>query len=121
MKIYTLLFVPVLIVVFSCNNDSPHESPAPAPACGVDKPLEDLPWLKENIQIHSDNEFAVYTYIVQGKYSGQDVFLVGNCCPHCDSRPVIFNCQGDEIELESGGDIENQIVIWQHENTQCVL
>ena len=114
----SLLLILTLIFVFSCEQDDPVANTA----CGVKDPAENLPWLKTMIESWKVNSTIYeYMYVQQGTYSGETVFIVGNCCPFCDSYFPIYNCAGDEIISAGILDITDQKTIWKPVVSLCTL
>lgn len=90
--------------------------------CDVENPAEELPWMKSMIETwEGSSTIYTYMYIQQGTYSGQTVFLAGNCCPFCDSYFPIFNCEGEELEGINIQDIKNLKIIWKPDGSQCTF
>ena len=115
MKKSILPFLLCIILGFACqdNND-------PASACGVNDPVENIPWLKQLAE-NSENESSEgYSYIAQAKFNGKRVFYLGSCCPFCNWALRLFDCEGnlisDEVNFE---DLEDTEIIWQPDNSQC--
>ena len=107
--------LPILILafLFSCQDT---ESPA---GCAVANPVEDLPWLKEQINSTASTNLIAYFYLVQGTYKGATVFTFLNCCPFCRFVPQILDCEGNVITNASITDVTNQKVIWRPAESVC--
>ncbi len=111
----TFLLIVCAAILFSCNE---NEGPS---ACGVENPVEDLPWLKSSIQETESSALAQYAYLIQGTYKGQTVFSMGSCCPYCLTLVVILDCQGNVIEDAALQEVKNQKIIWRPENSTCTI
>jgi hypothetical protein len=118
MRNYTnYLLILALVLVFSCEEDDSD----PIIACGIENPAENLPWLKAEIESFEEfPEFYKYMYVQQGTYLGQTVFLVGNCCPFCDSYFPVYNCEGEEI-MGAALAVTNLKTVWKPVFSQCTL
>ena len=85
--------------------------------CGGNDPDKNLPWLKDEIQRLSSSSFC--NSISRSIYKNQTVFIFSNCDPNVDSRPLLYNCEGNELNLSTEdyqnlnftGDIE---LIWKN-------
>ena len=115
MKKSILPFLLCIILGFACqdNND-------PASACGVNDPVENIPWLKQLAE-NSENESSEgYSYIAQAKFNSKRVFYLGSCCPFCNWSLRLLDCEGnlisDEVNFEG---LEDTEIIWQPDNSQC--
>jgi hypothetical protein len=88
--------------------------------CGVNNPLQDLPWLKDQLQkaeATPDNPCALWQ-VTQGVYQGQTVFIIGVggalCCTCAGSS--VYNCEGKLVfvcEPEKEAAITDKKVIWK--------
>ena len=119
--LFTLLVLT--IVAFSCQKDNDDNLTT---TCNVSNPIEDLAWLKEQIQelektsLYESGE----TYILQAEHDGDIIFILGNCSALCNSVSSVYNCEG-EIMGYIGDDnfdfslIENSPVIWKPESSIC--
>ena len=119
--LFTLLVLT--IVAFSCQKDNDDNLTT---TCNVSNPIEDLAWLKEQIQelektsLYESGEI----YILQTEHDGNTIFILGNCCTACNSVSTVYNCEGEMIGY-IGDDtfnfnlIENSTIIWKAENSIC--
>lgn len=78
-------------------------------------PLSDLPWLRqEQAGIDAmDRNVRPYFYIASGRYGNRKVFLLSDCCPHCNTISVVKDCSGNvsgllntDIPVDAISDIE---------------
>lgn len=114
----SILLILVLILSFSCDKDDPVSTTS----CGVKHPTEDLPWLKTMIEAWEANSvYYKYMYVQQGTYLGQTVFLPGSCCPYCDYFFPVYNCDGEEVTIESGKSVTDLKTIWKSADSQCTF
>lgn len=112
-SIYPILFC--LLFSLSCNEDED-----PTMACEVNDPIENLAWLQEMTKELSEGSLSEYYYIKQATYKGQTVFLVDNCCPHCNTAPFIYDCSGNRIQEDyTFDDLKDEKLIWQPANSSC--
>ncbi len=120
--VYGLLLC-IAFSLCSCGQDDDAEKIA----CQSERPLEELPWLRAEVQSILDmgeqgNEF----YIEKGQLKGQTVFILNNCCALCNSVIPVLDCEGNVVSdlsgLESQGiSLENMRLLWQPENFTCDL
>ncbi|MEM7381227.1 MAG: hypothetical protein AAF361_08520, partial [Bacteroidota bacterium] len=117
-----LLYVPLILLFLfvSCSDDDDN-----AVVCGVVSPLEDLSWLRTEVEnrLEEDSEDLIYCYITEGTYRGQTVFLYKDCNPTAFKVVPVYDCEGsflgalgtqiDAIE------IEEECVIWRAPGFVC--
>ncbi len=77
---------------FSCNKDS-------SPLCGGDRPEKELAWLKDKIQELSTSPYCYG--ISRGVYRDRTVFVIMNCEPDMNSIPVLYDCNGMQLNLST--------------------
>lgn len=97
----TLLFA--LMTLVSCSNDDNGKAITLSIAgCGVDKPLEELLWLKTEIESReaNTNEDMKYCYIVQGTVNNSTVFIYKDCNPLVDKIVLIYDCEGTPLDAD---------------------
>lgn len=122
MKRYIPIIMMVLFFIISCSNDDDI-----IPACGVNNPLEDLAWLKAEIDLRNENptEDMKYCYIVQAKLNNQDVFIYEDCNPLVDKAFFILNCEGNTINTQDNPNafdqLKNKIIIWKRNDFACQI
>jgi hypothetical protein len=113
-----------MMLVLSCEKDEYENT------CGVDDPVKELSWLKDQIETVEmmNPEYSRYYYIKMAAYKGETVFITGNCNPFADSVFIVYNCNGEMIGYLGYSEdyvnpdlLKNEIVIWQSENTACVF
>ena len=118
MRNYKSFLFILALIAFSCEQNDPEVSNA----CGVEDPAENLPWLKAKIESFEEfPDFYQYMYVQQGTYLDQTVFMVGNCCPFCDSYFPVYNCEGDEIMGGVVSEITDLKTVWKPAFSQCTL
>ena len=118
MKNYLGIFLIAFFttISFSCEDDSQST------VCDVKDPAEDLPWLKNMIDLWEVNStIYTYMYVDQGTYLGQTVLIVKNCCPVCDSYFPVYNCAGQELQGVNLSDIKNLKTVWKPEDSLCTF
>ncbi len=72
--------------------------------CGGNDPVKDLPWLEQEIsRLSSLNQ--CYN-ISRSTYEKQTVFIISNCDPYINSVPLLYNCNGNILNL-SAADYQN--------------
>lgn len=127
MKRLLLLVGTISLMAFSCEKEESECSPVSV--CAVTEPLQNLPWLKAEVELLEKNSFDIsqYFYITQGEYKGEAVFFIGNCCPMCNTLPpAVLNCKGEELfrmgqNAHQDNSIKNKKVIWKGPNYACTL
>ena len=110
---------------YSCNNNDESNEKS---ACGVENPIENLAWLKSEIEQREQNEVVdyQYSYIMQTSFEKQDIFIYGDCNPLANSVITVYNCSGENIGY-LGDDkfpvelLQEGIVIWKAEGYQCAF
>lgn len=118
-----LILLVCIITIFSCHKDNDDNSTT---ICNVSNPIEDLAWLKEEIQELENTSLyeSGEVYISQAKHDGNTIFIIGNCCAACNSILPVYNCEG-EIMGYIGDDnfnfslIESSSIIWKPQNSIC--
>jgi hypothetical protein len=115
MKSFLLLLLSAAFLI-ACN-----ESDLPA-VCGVENPIEDLAWLKQEIENASIPNSSEYSFLMQATYRGQTVFYFGFCNPLWNWATILRDCQGNQIPGEvSLTDLVNEKVIWKPANSVCTF
>lgn len=115
MKSFLLVLLSAALL-FACNE---NEGPA---GCGVENPIEDLAWLKQEIENASVPSSSEYSFLMQATYQGQTIFFFGFCNPLWNYAAIIKDCQGNRIPGEvSSADLANQKVIWKPANSVCTF
>lgn len=109
-----MAIVVVFLTLVSCDDDdNSFEN-----KCNVSDPVEELAWLKAEIDDMSQDEYAYY---VMANYKGEAVFYNGNCNPVINYASIVKNCSGEE--LGNRYDLENDLtditILWQHEESEC--
>lgn len=111
------------LVLLCCDDDD--NDVLTIPACGVDNPIEDLPWLRSLVDEIKENEsdVAPFFFIEIAEYNGETIFISNNCCPICGTVVPVYNCEGeflsflnDEITIT---DIRNSRVIFKRDDFPC--
>lgn len=128
MKWRSLVFVNILIIGISCQwNELPAiKRESCGNLCGVDNPLQDLPWLQEMVVLmeagKGSSRIYQYFYVLQGELNGETVFIFDNCCPMCDTRVLTYNCRGEVVwEGRNRDDVQHEKVLWKPEGFECFL
>jgi hypothetical protein len=107
------LLLGVTLILYSCQQ---QEEPK---ICNVEVPLTDLIWLKNLLTTAADSDLSIYSYLIQGSYQNQTVFILGNCCPFCNWMPVVLDCQGNPVQQATLFDVMDQKVIWRPKESVC--
>ena len=113
------LFLLIVLLALSCK-----DKVQPSFTCDVKNPIEELPWLKTEIDRRekSTSDVEVYFFIEQGEYNNQTVFLYNNCCPMCSTITPVYDCSGTKLfDLSPGIEIKNIKIIWKPEGCPCQL
>jgi hypothetical protein len=115
MKSASLILILLLVSLISCKEDKVNKN------CNVDDPVNELRWLKAMTEELNSSTFSKYNYILQGDYNGGTVFIVTNCCPMCNSIPVVYDCDGDRLDDASTAEIKNTKRVWLSKDNECVF
>lgn len=109
------------VVLWSCSSDDNSST------CGIDDPVNELPWLMESIAelqaFDDENDLLQYFYVVKASYGIQTVFIVDNCCPFCNTAIYVLDCEGESLgQLNvdiSREDIKDSTIIYKPDNFAC--
>lgn len=113
MKAFLLVFLSSAFLFGCADGENPT-------SCGVENPLEDLAWLKQDIENAADPRTSEYSFLMQATYRGQTVFFFGFCNPLWNYAAIIKDCQGNQVAGEvSVADLSNQKMIWKPSNSVC--
>lgn len=112
-----LLVLLSSVLLFGCSDS---ENPT---TCGVENPLKDLAWLKQEIENAGGPNSSEYSFLMQASYQGQTVFFFGFCNPLWNYATIYQDdCQGNRISGEiTFADLSNQKVIWKPANSVCTF
>ncbi|WPP48150.1 hypothetical protein [Catalinimonas niigatensis] len=114
-----LLFLPIFLLTLACQEIefTDGEQQALAQVCGIENPLEELPWLEEMMERDGTESACQVFGVVQGTYKKQTVYTVivsGALCCTCGN--VVYNCEGEVVLLcnrKEEKKIRDQKVIWE--------
>lgn len=112
-----LLSFSILILIFSSSCEKKEIT---TNTCGVSNPIEDLSWLKKEInEIEQSN--AKYSYYMIAKFNGKSVFFYGNCNPVVNYVSYLRSCSGEIIGNTNlyYTDLTEVDVLWKPENSIC--
>lgn len=113
-----------MMLIFSCEKDKYENT------CGVDNPVTELTWLKDQIAYieQMNPEDSKYYYFRMASYENKTVFIPGNCNPVFDMVFIVLDCDGERIGIIGNGEgyisynqLTDQAVIWQSENSACIF
>ena len=116
----------IFILLFSCN--SVDDTNQLKNSCSVDNPIEDLDWLKNEIDEREQNirDDSKYCYIRQALYKNQTVFIYGDCNPLINKVVPVYNCNGEFIGIigSRNQDIPFEVltegqIIWKTSDFAC--
>lgn len=124
MKRISLAAILVGLLAFGCNNDDVTV----ISACDVENPIEDLEWLRSEIQRRKNDTSAdaVYCYIEQAKSDGQTIFIYNDCNPLASKVIPILNCSGTSVGFLGDENfrlngIEERFVLFRPTDFACKL
>jgi hypothetical protein len=125
MKKIFLFAAVISLTAFRCEQEADCISPL-GNTCSVNKPVEDLAWLKAEVKRleQSTSDVAKYFYIQQAEYNQQTIFIYNNCCPVCNTIVPVYNCQGELLfylsdNPEEAKNIKNAKIIWKPNGFAC--
>lgn len=121
-----LSFALIFILFVGCNNDDNDFVQLAIEACGVENPLEDLEWLRAEVERRKNDasEDARYCYISQFEQNETTYFLYEDCNPLVDKVISVYNCEGENVGFigDDNFPFQNLIevtVIFRPKNTLC--
>ncbi|WP_075351060.1 hypothetical protein [Algoriphagus marinus] len=104
------------------------EEEEPITYCGVENPAESLTWLNTLTDELNDSYFGVYFYVTAGKYQNEEVFLIRNCCPNCNTIISVYACDGEVLGFlgrDGAGidptEIKDEVIIWRGTGFECTV
>ncbi|MGJ8733526.1 MAG: hypothetical protein ACSHW4_10285 [Cellulophaga sp.] len=118
----SLIYLSFCLILFiSCSNSDDDKSTELI--CSTENPIEDLDWLKSEIE-----SFGKYESVVQNTYENKTIFIFNNCNPRINSVIPVKDCTGKNIGI-IGKDqenipfniLQNGTIIWKPENFECDL
>jgi hypothetical protein len=121
----SLLVFSLLIVCLGCDLTEASLDSERLPAeCGGNNPVENLPWLKAEIEAYRTPSMLYDVFVYTATYRGITVFFTSICCPACNvSPPIVRNCQGESLGMIGidllQSNLRDQKIIWKTENQIC--
>lgn len=97
MRFRLIIFCSGFLAVMACTEcDRENQR-----ECEVSEPSAGLAWLEqERAGIESmDADLRSYFYIASGRYKNQKVFVLSDCCPHCNTISEVKDCSGNLLGL----------------------
>ncbi len=89
-----MIITITLLCLFACNKEAKTD----LEICGVDKPIEDIPWLAEIVaKAKTDKTGNYWGTIWIGKYSNQDIFIVDMSLGSGGVAYYFFDCKGNYV------------------------
>jgi len=123
MKKTILLFS--FLYLISCSND---DNLPIISACDVANPIEDLEWLKAEVEKRRNDTSsdAIYCYIEQAVTNEQTIFIYNDCNPLINKVIPVYSCLGEAIGLLGdenfdSGSISSRTVIYKPSDFACEL
>lgn len=111
-SVLAVIFLAFSVAV-SCDDDD-----APT-VCGVLDPVNDLPWLKAQVDRMDSDISKKYSYLEQAEYEGQTIFYFNSCCPMCLIIIIYYDCDGNKLDSVDPGKVKNSRRIWAAEENEC--
>ena len=112
-----ILFALAVFLLFGCEGDDNT-------ICGVQDPVNELPWLRAEIESVETVDLG-YDYIIyQGVYEHRTIFISSICCPFClTTAPIVKTCSGKNIG-HVGVDVAYEVldrakVVWRTNKGVC--
>jgi len=109
--------------LLACNNDD-LDVPVIA-ACNTTNPIEDLAWLKTQVNEikNGESDTFKYFYIEIAEYQNQTIFVSNNCCSICGTVVPIYNCKGEQLGFLGGeittDELTNKKTIFRRDDFPC--
>lgn len=122
----SLIYLSLCLLLFvSCSNDDDNKKTELI--CSVKNPIEDLDWLKSEIE-SLKNKGGKYESIIQNMYKNQIIFIFNNCNPAINSVIPVKDCNGKNIGVIGENQenipfdiLQNGKIIWKPEGFKCDL
>lgn len=122
----SLIYLSLCLLLFvSCSNDDANKKTELI--CSVKNPIEDLDWLKSEIE-SLKNKGGKYESIIQNMYKNQIIFIFNNCNPAINSVIPVKDCNGKNIGVIGENQenipfdiLQNGKIIWKPEGFKCDL
>ena len=114
-----LLLLLLVFTALACQEDDKIQR-----SCNVENPVEELEWLREELDSYQTETTYSDTFVYKATYNGRTVFYISICCPACDvMAPEIRTCDGESlgrlgVEIDSEH-LENPTVVWRTNNGVC--
>lgn len=128
MRIVIMVFISLLILIACNSDDNANAFTLTIAGCDVENPLEELDWLKAEIERREQNqsEEMKYCYIVQASYQGQTIFIYEDCNPLVDKAPSLIDCTGSIIGSAgetnfTNNQFTNRNIIYKPSDFSCSL
>jgi hypothetical protein len=90
MKLIRILLFLLIASNLSCQKSS-------SLLCGGDDPDKTLPWLKNKIEALNASPYCFS--VSRSTYKNETVFILASCDPLLDSIPLLFDCDGKQLNL----------------------
>ena len=120
-----ILFISIIFIAIGCHEIA-FENEGPAKSfCGVTNPINNLDWLREEVEAISSQSYAAMdVFVISAVYQGQVVFFIDICCPVCNvAPPEIRNCQGQSLgrlgDSIAAMDVVSRSILWRTDNNVC--
>jgi hypothetical protein len=108
----TAIIILLFSICFACRD----EDGAP---CNTENPIEELTWLKDNIEEkESQPHPGIGYYFYQGRYDKKDVFIADICCPACDYVILVYDCEGNTLNI-SADKVTDKKLVWESDESPC--
>jgi hypothetical protein len=120
MKASLFLLLVFCSVSFRCSDDTQPDG------CDSSNPVVHLPWLYVQIQELKQNSMSEYMWVTSARHGWQTIFMIGLCCPSCDSMILVYNCSGEQIGIVGDSNfgmdlLDNDQLVWKADNSSCVF
>lgn len=109
----------ILLTLISCS-----EEEGPIALCGGTSELDELAWVQELIdELEKSKISREFSYLMSGDFEGTTYLYLGNCCPYCNSIPVVYDCQGNRMEDSSDliFKLDNVHLVYKSDSNSCQL
>ena len=94
-------------------------------ACEKEEPLnlEDLEWLEVEINDLQQSSLSEFFYVEEAQYENKRVFVIGNCCPFCNTITPVYSEEGELLgylgDTITANELSDVKLFWEPDDAAC--